>query len=530
MTMPHLAPSRLLSGPLAAFFMIIGLASGACLHAESAAATTDARPPVNYEDFGAKGDGVTDDLAAIVAAHAHANEQGLPVRTRADATYHLGTRALTVVIQTNTDWNTSRFIIDDSQGVENHKRSLFEVTSRFDPVPLSIARLTRGEERLDVHPEQDLLVVVENDQKRVFIRRGLNANAGVPQREAFILRRDGTIEGAIEWDYETVTKVDAQPIDAEPLVLRGGIFRQIANQMVQPVGYNYWSRDIAIKRSNTEVEGVTLQITGEGEFGHPYASFLRADRAANITFRNCRIDGRKVYQTIGAAGKPVSMGTYGYNSSYVVNYRMIGCRMDERAIHDTSRWGVAATNFMKNVLVEDCVLSRMDVHQGVSGHYIIRRSILGHAGLNAVGKGLLLVEDSEIHSHRLIAFRSDYGAPWDGEVVVKNSRWIPPQRPGVTPAVFNAQNDGMHDFGYPCRMPRSITIDGLEIDDAWTRENKNPGVTLFDDVLGKGPDPRPFPYPTTEYIAVKNLKTASGVFPSVSPNETLRRAIRLERR
>ncbi|MCU0791512.1 MAG: hypothetical protein MUE42_01360 [Opitutaceae bacterium] len=521
MNIAHPAPSRT---SFRLFASLIALVSAVPAYAASA----ETRTPVNYEDFGAKGDGVTDDLEAIVTAHAHANKHGMPVRTRPDATYHLGTRALTVVIQTDTDWNTSRFIIDDSKGVENNKRPLFEVTSRLAPVELTIERLKRGQEKLDIRPEHDLLVMVENSGKRLFIRRGLNQNSGSVQREAFILRRDGTIEGAIEWDYDTVTKVEAQPIDAERLVVCGGFFHQIANQMVQPQGYNYWSRDILIKRSNTEVDGVTLEISGEGEFGHPYAGFLRANNAANVTFRNCRIPGRKVYQTIGSAGKPVSMGTYGYNANYVVNFSMINCRMEN--IHDTTRWGVAASNFMKNVLVEDCVLSRMDVHQGVSGHYTIRRTVLGHAGLNAVGKGLLLVEDSEIHSTRFIAFRGDYGSPWDGEVVIRNSRWIPPSRPGTTPSVFNAQNDGTHDFGYPCMMPRSITIDGLEIDDGWTRENKKPGVTFFDDVIGKGPDPRPFPYPLTEYISVRNLKTASGVFPAVSPNETLRRAIRVERR
>ena len=35
---------------------------------------------VTYEQFGAKGDGVTDDAAAIKAAHDYANEQNLPVR------------------------------------------------------------------------------------------------------------------------------------------------------------------------------------------------------------------------------------------------------------------------------------------------------------------------------------------------------------------------------------------------------------------------------------------------------------------
>ena len=34
---------------------------------------------INYEKYGAKGDGVTDDMLAIVAAHAAANAKGLPV-------------------------------------------------------------------------------------------------------------------------------------------------------------------------------------------------------------------------------------------------------------------------------------------------------------------------------------------------------------------------------------------------------------------------------------------------------------------
>ncbi len=69
---------------------------------------------VGYEQFGAKGDGVADDLPAVVKVHAHANEHGLPVKSRPDATYHLGTKALTAIIATDTDWGTSRFIIDDS--------------------------------------------------------------------------------------------------------------------------------------------------------------------------------------------------------------------------------------------------------------------------------------------------------------------------------------------------------------------------------------------------------------------------------
>ena len=63
-------------------------------------------------------------------------------------------------------------------------------------------------------------------------------------------------------------------------------------------------------------------------------------------------------------------------------------------ICDRTRWGVIATNFCKNILLEDCTFSRMDTHMGVSGEYTIRRCTFGHMGLNAIGRGMLTVEDS----------------------------------------------------------------------------------------------------------------------------------------
>ena len=477
---------------------------------------------VTYEKFGAAGDGLTDDLPAICAAHDYANQNGRPVRSNPGATYHLGRRALTAIIQTDTDWSTSRFIIDDSQGVENHKLPLFEVRSRQAPVPLKIGRLSRGQERLELRPASALLVLVENSNRRLFIRRGLNANKGTAQREVFILHPDGVIEGAIEWDYDTVTRVEARPIDPTPLVLRGGIFSNIANRMRQETGYNYWGRGIKISRSNTVVDGITHRVSGETEVGHPYNGFLSVQQAANITFRNCRVDARKAYTTLGAAGEPVSMGTYGYRADLVVNYSMINCRMED--IHDRSRWGVATSNFIKNILVEDCVLSRMDVHQGVSGHYIIRRSTLGHAGIRAIGRGRLVVEDSTVHADNLISFRPDYGSTWDGEVIVRNSRWIPPAGSKWPPAMFGLSNDGTHDFGYPCSMPRIIRIEGLFVDDS-NRSGDYPGITFFSDPLGPPREARPFPYRLTEKLEVRSLKTTSGLPPRVSDNPALVQAI-----
>jgi hypothetical protein len=483
--------------------------------------------PVSYEAFGAVGDGVADDLPAIVEAHAFANTHGLAVKSKPDANYHLGRRALTAVIATDTDWSTSRFVIDDTD-VENHRASLFAVRSRLEPVTLSIRRLTRDQQRLDVQPPRDCWVRVENKRKRIYIRKGLNQNNGAPQRDCFILRRDGTIEGAIDWDYDSITRIEAHPIDDQPLVLKGGVFTTTANRMQQEKGYNYWSRNIAISRSNTTVTGLTHQVTGETAVGHPYSGFLSVSGCANVTLRDCFVTGHKTYSTIGAAGKPVSMGTYDLSANEVVNFTMTGCRMDN--ICDPTRWGVIGTNFCKNILLENCTLSRMDTHQGVSGTYTIRGCTLGHAGLNAIGRGTLTIEDSTLNGRSLLSFRGDYGSTWEGTVVIRNSRWIPGCGAAIQPILIAGSNDGLHDFGYPCFMPEKVTIDGLFIDDR-NHPKDYQGPYLFTDPDGAKPkagsEAAAFPYRLTKQVTVRNLTTSSGRKLQASPDSDFAKRVRV---
>lgn len=485
--------------------------------------------PVSYEAFGAVGDGVADDLLAICQAHAHANAHGLGVRSKPDATYHLGGRALTVVIATDTDWSTSRFTIDDSQEVEDHKKPLFTVRSLLEPVTLQIDRLVRDQRSLDLRLDRDCHVLVEDDRKRVYIRRGLNQNAGVPQHDCFVLRRDGSIEGDIDGEYASITRIEAKPIDQRQLVVRGGVFTTIANRMRQEIGYNYWARNIVISRSNTLVDGLTHYVVGETDVGHPYTGFISVVSCSDITLRDCFATGHKIYTTIGTAGAPVSMGSYDLHANNVVNFRMIGCRMNH--IRDRTRWGVIGSNFCKNILLEDCVLSRMDTHMGVSGSYVIRRCTLGWMGLNAIGRGLLLIEDTTSFGESIVSFRSDYGSTWEGEVAIRNCRWIPASGDVRQPALIHVHNDGMHDFGYPCSMPREVTIDGLHVDDS-NHPGDYRGNFLFSD-----PDhdkdagattamaDRPFPYQPCHSVKMRGLTTVSGLKPIVSSNTAFRDSV-----
>lgn len=479
---------------------------------------------VTYEAFGAKGDGVTDDLPAICKAHEHANTHGLSVRAKSNATYHLGARALTVIIGTDTDWNTARFTIDDTE-VENHRKSLFEVRSLLGSVTLQIDRLTRDQAQLDLRPEHDCHVTVTNNRKKRYIRKGLNRNSGTSQRDAFILRRDGSVQGPIDWDYDHISGVTARPIDDKRLVLSGGVFTTFANRMEQEVGYNYWARNIRISRSNTEVDGLIHYVVGETAVGHPYSGFISVSNCANITLRNCFASGHKTYKTIGAAGRPVSMGSYDYSMNAVVNLSLINCRMNH--VNDRTRWGVIGTNFCKNILLEDCVLSRMDAHMGVSGGYVIRNCTLGYMGLNAIGRGQLIVEGSTLYGGSFITFRPDYGSTWEGNVVIRNCRWIPSAGRTSSPRLIYTANDGTHDFGYTCFMPREITIDGLFVDDSNHPESYQ-GLYFFSDPGGskdtKQAD-RPFPYRLCQELKVRGLTTASGKKPRISTNPQIEREV-----
>ena len=58
---------------------------------------------LTYEQFGAKGDGVTDDFHAIMATHAAANEKGLPVRATDGKTYYIGNTIGPAVVCTDVD-------------------------------------------------------------------------------------------------------------------------------------------------------------------------------------------------------------------------------------------------------------------------------------------------------------------------------------------------------------------------------------------------------------------------------------------
>lgn len=476
---------------------------------------------VHYSDFGAKGDGKTDDINAIAATHAFANLHGLLVKADDGATYYIGGKERTAVIQTDTDFGKSAFMIDDTE-VQNRNASVFMVGSGLKPFKLEkISSLKRNQTKIDASLPGPCLITVTNANVKQYIRFGLNQNNGSSQTDIFVVDKNGNVDmnAPIIWDFDQITEITALPIDEKLLKITGGRFTTIANKAESK--YTYYNRNIAIRRSNVVLQGLEHRITGEGDQGAPYGGFINIGDCAHVTVKNTVLTGHKTYSTIGAAGKPVTMGTYDLSANRALNISFVNCTQTND-INDNTYWGILGSNFCKNMLYDHCILSRFDAHQGVA-NATIRNSTLGHMGINAIGSGLLLIENSTIKGRSIVNLRSDYGSTWQGEVVIRNCVFVPSNGKPVSASLISGSYSGQHNFGYTCYMPEKITIENLRIDDSQHPENyQGPAIFAnFNPEMTDDSYQEKFPYVKTKEVILSNVTTASGKAVRVSDNAVM---------
>ncbi len=473
---------------------------------------------VSYRDFGAKGDGKTDDIDAIAATHAYANQQAYAVKIADEGTYYISGKDRTVYVRTHTDFGKASFIIDDTQ-VENNKAAVFEVSSTKMPFKLeTVSKLKRNQEKIDVKLPGTCLITAINSNVKHYIRFGLNQNNGASQTDIFVADKNGNVDknAPIIWDFDQITEMKALPIDEDILNITGGHFTTIANK--EESKYNYYSRNITIKRSNVVVDGIEHRITGEGEHGAPYGGFINVTDCAYVSVKNTVLTGHKTYVTIGSAGKPVSMGTYDILAGRALNVSFVNCSQTND-INDRTYWGILGSNYCKNLLYDQCTLSRFDAHMGVA-NATIRNSTLGHMGINAIGSGTFLVENSTIRGPSLINLRSDYGSTWQGEFIIRNCKFVPSGGRPTSASLIGGANSSKHDFGYVCYMPEKIRIENLEIDDSNTiADYKGPAIFAnFNPQMTDDSYKEEFPYIKTREVILRNVSTASGKPLRISDN------------
>ena len=414
---------------------------------------------VTYEDFGAVGDGKADDFEAVVKTHEYANANGLMVFANETATYYIGGANKTATVMTDTDWSTARFVIDDTK-VENRSAWIFNIAPSQGTVNITdkVSPLKTDAKNIGTTLEGKSLVVLTDSNVKRYIRKGANQNSGSNQTDVILVDANGDIspETPLIWDFDSITNAVVYPVDTETLTIKGGRFTTLANAAASE--YSYYARGIQVRRSNTVIDGLYHDIKNEGKTGAPYSAFVSLSCCADVTVKNCTFTGHKKYSTTGSAGTSVTMGTYDIGAATAVNAKFINCNQTND-ITDIDYWGIAGTNYCKNLVYDGCALSRFDAHQGVLNATVIN-SVLGHHGIKLIGSGTALIENTTVLAEDFVDLRPDYGSTWNGELIIRNCKFYPT---GISNHIIKAENSEDHNFGYTCYMPRKIEIDGFYV-------------------------------------------------------------------
>ena len=462
---------------------------------------------VYYSQYGAVGNGVTDDFTAIINAHTAANSSGAMVRAEAGKTYYIGGGNRTASIKTNTDWTGAKFIIDDTKVVKSSGTAwsdswIFQVESAqaSRTITSSVTSFTKNQAKLNISLSSAAVIVAIDNSKKRYIRRGENANSGADQTDVFIVDQNGNVDPSapIIWDFTRVSSLVAYPIDAQTLTITGGEFTTRAN--TGNADDNYMKRGIRIVRSNTVIDGLTHLITGEGSQAAPYDAFLKFENCANVTVKNTRLTGHRGYPR--PSQPSTTRGTYDVNAARTVNLSFIDCDQSN-SITNGTYWGIFASNYSKNILFDRVKFSRFDAHQGVR-NVTLKNSELGHQGVSTIGSGLLLIENTKVSGSNFIYFRDDYGSTWEGELRIINCTFAPPNLNSAQ--IIHTNNDGRWDFGYPCYMPETITINGFTVVETSVPSGYN-GVLLVS-AVNTNTNTEPYPFRLTKTINLSGYNSS----------------------
>ena len=460
---------------------------------------------VRYKDFGAVGDGNTNDFAAIKAAHDYANEGGQKVVAGYGKYLITKTNASTITIKTQTDWSGAEFIIDDSDislSDSDRSCSIFTISSDYafktysqtqqNSVGKAISALNKNVKNgivieRESTPLMDLglgyraLIVVFNSGHKNYIRYGGNANDGNTQREIVLIDENGQVDPSTPFllDYAKITDIQVCRADLPELTITGGKFTTIANT-VSSETYASFARGISITRPNTVISGLEHYITGEGENGVAYGGFISISNTTDVLVKDCILTAHKTYYCEGSGGGRVGMGTYDIGIGTANNVVFKNCTQSNFFYPGTTvssmttnsegwyYWGISGTNYCKNLVYDECTLSRFDAHSGVYNAKIIKSKV---SSIAIIGGGTFEMIDSELHSPRytmtssagtnsLIDLRSDYGSTFNGKVIVKNVKMIS----GASVINVIGATYSNHNFGYGCALPSEIEIDNFSVE------------------------------------------------------------------
>ncbi len=442
---------------------------------------------IYYRDFGAVGDGETDDFFAIKAAHEFANEDGHTVHADPDAIYYFGkgSGTSTIEIKTDTFWHGCKFIFDDHEiepGSNEYRTSIFTIAAERSPVrysgtSLPFTSLREGDNTVGWAPGFRAMIIVINSNVKHFIRYGPNQDNGANQTELILVDKDGNIDPStpVQWTYEEITTIDVINVEDRPIIVDGigdGGERTLVETIFNnaPSEYTYYRRNITITRSNAKITGVEHIITGQipqsqGGTGAPYQGFTSISRCENSNVDNFIFQMPENYNTIGSAGSSVGMGTYELSADYANNILWSNCTQSNFYEKNGSVkfHGMMGTNYCKNLTFDNMFVCSFDAHKGTY-NATLKNSTCEH--INFIGEGTITLQNMTIYTdgtNAALVLRDDYGSTWEGELLINglDLRYSTAKK-SATVSIFKAIWYN-HYFGYQTHLPWRVSLTNVTL-------------------------------------------------------------------
>lgn len=414
---------------------------------------------VNYRMFGAVGDGSNDDSIQIKAAHDYANVNDLPV-VNFSGEYWLK-NANNVEIYTNVDWGSTIFHIDETTNTPSNGR--FKILPRKATMKIELSEtekksfLNRFKPGVKFIPElaafKNCLVNISDKNDKIGFRAGAKFDGqSWAREELFYVEEHGSIIGDIAWSFKDYTSFTAFPVDTSYLTVNGGTFYLSGDSP----GTKYVRNGFAISRSRTIIQNQWVGLEpGKSDISmSPRSGFYSYSNVYDVKLENIRLIPYE--QDREGTARDVSAGTYGIGGARILNALFRNITAEGGPIH----WGVFGTNLNKNFRVENCKLNRIDVHFHCWNLYI-KDSSIGYRGISVTGGGDLCIENTSCFSRSFINFRRDFGSKWDGNIRMRNCRFIPSTLAETSVLDFNPMD---FDYKYPLGFGRSIIVENLLID------------------------------------------------------------------
>jgi len=251
---------------------------------------------VRYEDFGAVGDGITNDFFAMKRAHEYANEKGKKVLGTNGKTYLISSTTDEngicegITVKTDTDFGGASIIIDDTRvswsenGPRDFMTNIFNVVSDYPYITLDneALRLLNSErdengfvirafdrenptKRLNLKLGYPAFLILFNKNYNMYVRWGYVDSKGYMQREIVVIDENGNLDPdtPFMFDYKEVTEVRIQRLDVKPISIGNAKIISRASRVNLNNVYHGIRRGFNIMRPHTRFYDVEHVITGE---------------------------------------------------------------------------------------------------------------------------------------------------------------------------------------------------------------------------------------------------------------------------